>query len=116
MLTPEDIFWKSRSGTCWRGELKLALTINHDARESAGDSVMATENISWDSFWDLGSPSDLAALMLEIYGSGAANAASECMASATADNREDDCRFWIAVKAIIVAALQKSKTPSPASA
>jgi hypothetical protein len=54
---------------------------------------------SWRSFWDLATPEQGAAAVLQMYGDAAAEAASHCASAAFDDNREDDYRFWTAVLA-----------------
>lgn len=50
-----------------------------------------------ESWWDLGTPEWAAALVVEVYGDRAVFSAAECALAATADGRDEDYRFWIAV-------------------
>ena len=51
----------------------------------------------WESFWDLGSPQEASAFLVEEYGSKAATHAAECALAARSDGRDEDYRFWTAV-------------------
>jgi hypothetical protein len=53
----------------------------------------------WNSFWDLATPAEAAAMLRESYGAGAAEAALECASKAKEDDRETDHFFWLAVSA-----------------
>jgi hypothetical protein len=53
----------------------------------------------WNSFWDLATPTEAAAMLRESYGAGAADAALECASVAKNDDRETDHFFWLAVSA-----------------
>lgn len=53
----------------------------------------------WNSFWDLTTPAEAAAVLQESYGPGAADAAQECASAAKKDDRETDHLFWLAVTA-----------------
>ncbi len=55
--------------------------------------------VNWNSFWDLASPAEAAALLREFYGDAAADAATHCAAAARSDDRPSDHRFWMAVAA-----------------
>jgi len=54
---------------------------------------------NWNSFWDLMTPEEAAATFRDTYGPAAAEAAAQCATAARNDNRESDCRFWVAVSA-----------------
>lgn len=54
--------------------------------------------LEWTSFWDLATPGEAAALLLEIYGAAAADAAASAAADALADERDEDARFWVAAR------------------
>ena len=58
----------------------------------------------WDSFWDLATPEQGAAAIMELCGAGAASAAADCAAVAYKDHRDEDYRFWTAVLARVRAA------------
>lgn len=58
---------------------------------------MAEESFDWESFWDLVTPEDAAHVLAEWYGAGAADAAFSSAATALADDRDQDYRFWCAV-------------------
>jgi hypothetical protein len=58
---------------------------------------MDLDSLDWHSFWDLASPWQGARVLAEMYGDGAAAAAAGCAAGASADDRDEDYRFWIAV-------------------
>lgn len=60
--------------------------------------------VDFDSFWDLATPEEVAGMIAELYGGGAVEAAEQCVASASSDQRDDDYRFWTAVLARVVAA------------
>ena len=64
--------------------------------ESTGVCLMG-DPARWQSFWDLASPEHGAKQLEELYGPGAAKAASECAAAAREDDRDEDYRFWTAV-------------------
>jgi hypothetical protein len=51
----------------------------------------------WQSFWDLANPEEGAKRIIELYGTEAADAAAQCAAAASSDDREEDYRFWVAV-------------------
>lgn len=53
----------------------------------------------WNSFWDLATPTEAAAMLRDSYGPGAADAAQECASAAQKDDRETDHLFWLAVAA-----------------
>lgn len=53
----------------------------------------------WNSFWDLATPADAAALLRDSYGAAAADAALGCASAAKNDDRETDHQFWLAVAA-----------------
>jgi hypothetical protein len=53
----------------------------------------------WNSFWDLATPADAAAVLRDSYGPRAAQAAEECASAAKNDDRETDHFFWLAVAA-----------------
>lgn len=53
----------------------------------------------WNSFWDLATPAEAAAVFRESYGAQAADAAQECASAAKKDDRETDHLFWLAVTA-----------------
>ncbi|MCP4409389.1 MAG: hypothetical protein GY807_16890 [Gammaproteobacteria bacterium] len=59
--------------------------------------------IRWESFWDVASPEAVALTMIEIYGAAAFLSASNCAATAIADGRNEDCRFWTTVRSCIEA-------------
>lgn len=63
---------------------------------------------NWNSFWDLATPAEAAAVLQESYGPGAADAAQECASAAKKDDRETDYLFWLAVVA------ELNKAPSAA--
>lgn len=71
---------------------------------------MTEESFDWESFWDLITPEDAANILNEWYGAGAADAAFGSAATALADKRNDDYRFWCAVFARLHGAV-----PSPAA-
>jgi hypothetical protein len=60
---------------------------------------MSAEVNTWNSFWDLATPTEAAAMLRDTYGPAAAEAAAQCAITALDDNRESDHRFWIAVSA-----------------
>ena len=62
----------------------------------------------WHSFWDVASPRQGATALIEMYGDAASEAAADCAASARADNRDDDYRFWVAVLARLRATEQSA--------
>lgn len=49
------------------------------------------------TFWDVASPVEAAGAFVKLYGPDAAGAARECAQTATADGRDEDYRFWLAV-------------------
>lgn len=53
----------------------------------------------WNSFWDLATPTEAAAMLRDSYGPRAAEAAEECASAAKNDDRETDHFFWRAVAA-----------------
>lgn len=53
----------------------------------------------WNSFWDLATPAEAAAVLRESHGAQAADAAQECASAAKKDDRETDRLFWLAVTA-----------------
>ena len=53
----------------------------------------------WNSFWDLATPTEAAAMLRDSYGPRAAEAAQECASAAKNDDRETDHFFWLAVTA-----------------
>ena len=59
------------------------------------------DHVDWKSFWDLGTPKDAARAFIELYESRAIDAAQECVRTATADNRDEDARFWKAVVVLL---------------
>jgi hypothetical protein len=68
----------------------------------------------WNSFWDLATPTEAAAMLRDSYGPHAAAAAEECASAAKNDNRESDHRFWLAVSAELNAAKRiRSSPPGP---
>lgn len=60
-------------------------------------SLMSDIPADWNSFWDLASPAEAAALLREFYGAGAAEAATQCAIAARNDDRPSDHQFWRAV-------------------
>ena len=58
---------------------------------------MEQVQINFTSFWEVASPDQAAYAFVELYGSNAMEAARECAESATADDRDADRRFWLAV-------------------
>jgi len=64
----------------------------------------------WNSFWDLATPTEAAAMLRDSYGPHAAAAAEECASAAKNDNRETDHRFWLAVSAELNAP-ERSQSP-----
>jgi len=53
----------------------------------------------WNSFWDLATPTEAAAMLRDSYGPRAPEAAEECASAAKDDDRETDHFFWLAVAA-----------------
>lgn len=66
----------------------------------------------WNSFWDLATPTEAAAMLRESYGAGAADAALECASAAKDDARETDHFFWLAVSAELKKDPAATATPS----
>jgi hypothetical protein len=60
---------------------------------------MSAELNTWNSFWDLATPTEAAAMLRDSYGPHAAAAAEECASAAKNDDRETDHFFWLAVAA-----------------
>ena len=60
---------------------------------------MSAELNTWNSFWDLATPTEAAAMLRDSYGPEAAKAAEECASAAKNDDRETDHFFWLAVAA-----------------
>jgi len=58
---------------------------------------MEQVQINFTSFWEVASPGQAAHAFVELYGSDAVGAARECAETATADGRDADRRFWLAV-------------------
>ncbi|MEZ5831648.1 MAG: hypothetical protein R3D05_10750 [Dongiaceae bacterium] len=65
----------------------------------------------WNSFWDLTTPEEAAAMFRDAYGPAAAQAAAQCASAARNDNRASDHAFWLAV----AAALGGSDRTAPAA-
>lgn len=72
---------------------------------------MSAEVNTWNSFWDLATPTEAAAMLRDSYGPHAAEAAEECASAAKNDDRESDHLFWLAV----AAELKKDTGAAPAS-
>ncbi len=53
----------------------------------------------WNSFWDLATPTEAAAMLRDSHGPRAAEAAEECASAAKNDDRDTDHFFWLAVAA-----------------
>jgi len=53
----------------------------------------------WDSFFDLTTPAEAAALLRAEHGANALQAAENCATMALADGRLIDQQFWMAVTA-----------------
>ena len=51
----------------------------------------------WDSFWDLGTPEEVADWLVEEHGNQAKHAAARCARQARLDGRSSDHWFWVAV-------------------
>jgi hypothetical protein len=64
-----------------------------------GDICMSAQVNTWNSFWDLATPTEAAAMLRDSYGLLAAEAAQECASAAKNDDRETDYFFWLAVAA-----------------
>lgn len=60
---------------------------------------MAIELGTWNSFWDLATPTEAAAMLRQSHGPQAVEAAQECASVAKDDDRETDHFFWLAVAA-----------------
>lgn len=59
--------------------------------------------VKWGSFWDLTDLETASTAIIELYGAGAVRAASSCAASAIADSRYEDHRFWMMTRCHIEA-------------
>jgi len=53
----------------------------------------------WNSFWDLATPTEAAAMLRNSHGPRAVEAAEECASVAKNDDRDTDHFFWLAVAA-----------------
>ena len=95
----------AHTGSSTKGPLRFIRFARGRDANAMSDTI--EEHQLWQSFWDLASPEKAAVTIMEMYGSGAADAAGECVASATADDRNDDARFWTAVQAKVIAARQR---------
>ena len=81
-----------------------------------------TDNSSWESFWDLTNPKECALILAEMYKGDIAAAitameesaqqAGEDSVQTCNDSRDDDRRFWIAVRAQLTV-MQKSAGTKP---
>ena len=60
---------------------------------------MEEDRFNWRSFWDLASPGKMVLVFIELYGTDADRAVKQCIQTATADGRDEDRRFWLAVAA-----------------
>lgn len=54
-------------------------------------------DISWRSFWDVATAEDVASILRDMHGDGAAKIAAENGLIAKADGRESDFEFWVCV-------------------
>lgn len=68
----------------------------------------------WRSFWDLATPEDTARIFIDLYGEGAMQAVEDCIRTAIEDGRNEDCRFWRAVKVILESRLDAGEGDDPA--
>ncbi len=58
---------------------------------------MEGDGLDWKSFWDLTSPDKMVPVLLELYGTDADSAVAQCILTASADGRDEDRHFWLAV-------------------
>ncbi len=74
---------------------------------------MEEDGLQWTGFRDLASPGEAALAFIELYGTGAVQAARDCATTAAADNRDDDRRFWLEVVEKLKALQQTTGTGPP---
>ena len=74
---------------------------------------MAEELSDGSIFPDLITSEDAAGVLIEWYGAGAADAAASNAVSALADGRDEDHRFWIAVRGAVEASRDMAAGSAP---
>ena len=78
------------------------------AKLRAMDEVMDTDQLAWDSFWDLATPDQMALVMDQAFGELAPGYALEAATAAIRDRRATDYAFW---KVVLVRLIRlQSKT------
>lgn len=75
---------------------------------------MAEESFDASIFPDFITPLRAACVLVELYGAGAADAASSSAAAALADNRFKDYRFWMTVRQAVAPDCPTTADPAPA--